>query len=68
MVVFDKKYSETSNFVKHYYSLKYIFVLLYILKCQLLYMWKLSFHPPLLQSSVSHDPSEIPLYADLVLK
>ncbi len=37
-------------------------------RIQLQKLAKLNYQQPLLQSSVSHDPSEIILYANLVLK
>ncbi len=48
---FDQKYSRIRNIVKYYYNLKELFS-----------MWiycKMEFSASLLQSSVSHDPSEI---------
>ncbi len=56
---FDKKYSKNIDTVKCY-NLKGLFsVLMYFKNAIYSFDAKLKFQQPLLQSSVSHDPSEI---------
>ncbi len=57
--LFSQKYSKNSNIVKYYYNLNNCFLYEYIVKCNLFLWCKAEFSASLLQSSVSHDPSEI---------
>ncbi len=49
----DQKYSQNSNIVRNYYNLNNCFLFAYILWC------KAEFSASLLQSSASHDLSDI---------
>ncbi len=58
-VFIDKRYSNYSNIIKYYYSLKWLFSNVLYFK---MYFISVNFQQLiLLQSSVSHDPSEIVL-------
>ncbi len=50
---------ECSNIAKYYYNFKQLFLFEYILKCNLFLWCKAEFSASLLQSTMSHDPSEI---------
>ncbi len=54
--LFDKKYSKNSDIVKYCYNLKELFSNLIYFKRKCI---KAEFSASLLQSSLSHDPSEI---------
>jgi len=60
MVAFiSSKMQKNSNIVKYYYNLNELFSILIYFKCNLFLWCKAEFSASLLQSSVSHDPSEI---------
>ncbi len=65
MHLFDQKYSENSNIVNYYYNINKHFLFEYNVKCHLFLWRKATFSASLLQSSESHDPSNMP---DLPLK
>ncbi len=56
---FDQKYSRIRNIVKYYYNLKELFSMWIYCKMYFITVIKAVFSSSLLQSSVSHDPSEI---------
>ncbi len=55
----DQKYSQNSNIVRNYFNLNYCCLFAYILKCNLFLWCKAEFSASLLQSSASHDLSDI---------
>ncbi len=57
--LFDQKYFKNSKIVKYFYNLKWLFSISVYNKILFISVIKAEFSASLLQSSVSHDPSEI---------